>query len=357
MREYEIAAIPADGIGPEVIAAGLQALAALQQRCGDFKLRVQHFDWGSDYYKANGRMMPEDGVAQLKRFDAIFFGAVGVPDLPDDITLWGLRLPICQGFDQYANVRPTRILPGIVSPLAGVGPGDLDWVIVRENSEGEYSGHGGRAHRGLPEEVGTEVAIFTRVGVTRIMRYAFRLAQSRRRKLLTVVTKSNAQRHGMVMWDEIAAEVAQEFPDVAWDKMLVDAMTVRMTLKPRSLDTIVATNLHADILSDLAGALAGSLGVAPTANIDPERRYPSMFEPIHGSAFDIAGNGIANPVATFWTAAQMLEHLGESAAAVRLMSAVETVTSEGVLTPDVGGTATTQDVTDAVCRTISGSNV
>jgi tartrate dehydrogenase/decarboxylase/D-malate dehydrogenase len=269
MREYEIAAIPADGIGPEVIAAGLQALEALQQRCGDFKLRVQHFDWGSDYYKAHSRMMPEDGVAQLKRFDAIFFGAVGAPDVPDDITLWGLRLPICQGFDQYANVRPTRILPGIVSPLAGVGPGDLDWVIVRENSEGEYSGHGGRAHRGLPEEVGTEVAIFTRVGVTRIMRYAFRLAQSRPRKLLTVVTKSNAQRHGMVMWDEIAAEVAREFPDVAWDKMLVDAMTVRMTLKPRSLDTIVATNLHADILSDLAGALAGSLGVAPTANIDP----------------------------------------------------------------------------------------
>ncbi|TIU94381.1 MAG: tartrate dehydrogenase, partial [Mesorhizobium sp.] len=204
---------------------------------------------------------------------------------------------------------------------------------------------------------GTEVAIFTRVGVTRIMRYAFRLAQSRPRKLLTVVTKSNAQRHGMVMWDEIAAEVAREFPDVTWDKMLVDAMTTRMTLKPRSLDTIVATNLHADILSDLASALAGSLGVAPTANIDPERRYPSMFEPIHGSAFDIAGKGIANPVATFWTAAQMLDHLGESEAADRLMRAVESVTREGVLTPDVGGTATTQEVTDAVCRTIRGSNV
>jgi tartrate dehydrogenase/decarboxylase/D-malate dehydrogenase len=299
-------------------------------------------------------MMPEDGVTQLKRFDAIFFGAVGAPDVPDDITLWGLRLPICQGFDQYANVRPTRILPGIASPLAGVGPGDLDWVIVRENSEGEYSGNGGRTHRGLPEEVGTEVAIFTRVGVTRIMRYAFRLAQSRPRKLLTVVTKSNAQRHGMVMWDEIAAEVAREFPDVTWDKMLVDAMTARMT---RSLDTIVATNLHADILSDLAGALAGSLGVAPTANIDPDRRYPSMFEPIHGSAFDIAGKGIANPVATFWTAAQMLDHLGENDAADRLMRAVEAVTSEGVLTPDIGGTATTQEVTVAVCRMIRGSNV
>ena len=248
MKHYNIAAIPADGIGPEVIAAGLQALEALARRDGSFQIDVTSFDWGSEYYRKHGVMMPADGTDQLKPFDAIFFGAVGAPDVPDHITLWGLRLPICQGFDQYANVRPTKILPGISSPLAGVGPGDLDWVIVRENSEGEYSGHGGRAHKGLPEEVGTEVAIFTRVGVTRIMRYAFKLAQSRPRKLLTVVTKSNAQRHGMVMWDEIAAEVATEFPDVTWDKMLVDAMTVRMTLKPQSIDTVVATNLHADIL-------------------------------------------------------------------------------------------------------------
>ncbi|MUZ61053.1 tartrate dehydrogenase [Agrobacterium vitis] len=357
MREYKIAAIPADGIGPEVIAAGLQVLEALEQRSGDFKIHTETFDWGSDYYKKHGVMMPADGLDKLKKFDAIFFGAVGAPDVPDHITLWGLRLPICQGFDQYANVRPTKILPGITPPLRNCGPGDLDWVIVRENSEGEYSGHGGRAHRGLPEEVGTEVAIFTRVGVTRIMRYAFKLAQVRPRKLLTVVTKSNAQRHGMVMWDEIAAEVATEFPDVTWDKMLVDAMTVRMTLKPETLDTIVATNLHADILSDLAGALAGSLGVAPTANIDPERRFPSMFEPIHGSAFDITGKGIANPIATFWTAAQMLEHLGERDAAARLMSAVERVTEAGILTPDVGGTANTSQVTEAVCNAIAGSNI
>ncbi|MEQ8587213.1 MAG: tartrate dehydrogenase [Thalassobaculaceae bacterium] len=357
MKTYKIAAIPADGIGPEVIAAGLQALEALERRDGSFKLEVEQFDWGSDYYKKHGVMMPEDGRDTLKPFDAIFFGAVGAPDVPDHITLWGLRLPICQGFDQYANVRPTKILPGITSPLAGVGPGDLDWVIVRENSEGEYAGNGGRTHRGMPEEVGTEVSIFTRVGVTRIMRFAFKLAQSRPRKLLTVVTKSNAQRFGMVMWDEIAAEVAQEFPDVTWDKMLVDAMTVRMTLKPQSLDTIVATNLHADILSDLAGALAGSLGVAPTANIDPERRFPSMFEPIHGSAFDITGKGIANPVATFWTAAQMLEHLGEGTAAARLMEAVEKVTADGVVTPDIGGKATTQEVTDAVCEAIRMSNI
>ena len=245
MRSLKIAAIPADGIGPEVITAGLQVLEALGQRMGDLSFDVTTFDWGSDYYKANGTMMPEDGPEQLKGFDAIFFGAVGAPDVPDHITLWGLRLPICQGFDQYANVRPTRILPGIPSPLQGKKPGDLDWVIVRENSEGEYSGAGGRVHRGLSEEVATEVSIFTRAGVARVMRYAFKLAQSRPRKLLTVVTKSNAQRHGMVLWDEIAAEVSQDFPDVTWDKMLVDAMTVRMTLKPESLDTIVATNLHA----------------------------------------------------------------------------------------------------------------
>lgn len=357
MRTYRIAAIPADGIGPEVIGAGLQVLEALEKRDGGFSLEVEHFDWGSDYYRKHGVMMPSDGTETLKPFDAIYFGAVGAPDVPDHITLWGLRLPICQGFDQYANVRPTRIMPGIKAPLAGVGPGDLDWVIVRENSEGEYSGAGGRVHKGLPEEVATEVSVFTRTGVERIMRYAFTLARSRPRKLLTVVTKSNAQRHGMVMWDEIAAEVASDFPDVTWDRMLVDAMTTRMVLKPQSLDTIVATNLHADILSDLAGALAGSLGVAPTANIDPERRFPSMFEPIHGSAFDITGKGIANPVASFWTAAQMLEHLGEPKAATRLMKAVEQVCAAGIMTPDIGGSATTQEVTDAVVERVRGSNV
>ena len=356
MNTYKIATLPADGIGPEVIEAGVAVLQALATRDGGFTLDFTSFDWGSAFYRKHGKMMPDDGLEKLRPHDAIFFGAVGAPDVPDHITLWGLRLPICQGFDQYANVRPTRILPGISAPLRDRGPGDLDWVIVRENSEGEYAGHGGRAHRGLPEEVATETAIFTRVGVTRIMRYAFSLAQSRPRRLLTVVTKSNAQRHGMVMWDEIAAEVAKEFPDVTWDKMLVDAMTVRMTLDPGSLDTIVATNLHADILSDLAGALAGSLGVAPTANIDPERRFPSMFEPIHGSAFDITGKGIANPVATFWTACQMLEHLGETAPADRLMKAVEDVCAAGIMTPDVGGKATTREVTDAVIASIRGSN-
>ena len=357
MRTLSIAAIPADGIGPEVISSGIRVLEALAKRAGDLSFNVRTFDWGSDYYKKHGVMMPADGLEQLKKFDAIYFGAVGAPDVPDHITLWGLRLPICQGFDQYANVRPTKILPGVASPLRNVGVGDLDWVIVRENSEGEYAGCGGRAHKGLPEEVGTEVAIFTRTGVTRIMRYAFKLAQSRPRKFLTVVTKSNAQGHAMVMWDEIAAEIAREFPDVAWDKMLVDAMTMRMTIKPESLDTIVASNLHADILSDLAAALAGSLGVAPTANLNPERRFPSMFEPIHGSAFDIAGKGVANPIGSFWTGAMMLEHLGEKAAADRLMRAIERMTMNPLLhTPDLGGKATTREVTDAAIAAIEGEN-
>ncbi|MCX7373213.1 MAG: tartrate dehydrogenase [Alphaproteobacteria bacterium] len=356
MRRYRIASIPADGIGQEVIPAGLQVLHALAERSGDFVLDVEDLPWGSDYYRAHGRMMPEDGLDTLKRFDAIFFGAVGDPELPDDITLWGLRLRICQGFDQYANIRPTRVLPGLTSPLREVAPGDIDWVIVRENSEGEYAGHGGRAHRGHPEEIATETAIFTRAGVTRIMRTAFEIAARRPRRLLTVVTKSNAQKHGMVLWDEIAAEVAREFPTVTWEKELVDAMAARMVRHPRSIDTVVATNLHADILSDLAGAVAGSLGVAPTANLDPSRRHPSMFEPIHGSAFDITGMGIANPVATFWTAAMMLEHLGEDAAARRLITAVEQVCADGVLTRDLGGNATTAEVTAAVIAATRGAN-
>ena len=265
---------------------------------------------GRDYYRAHGAMMQEDGLDALKKKDAILFGSAGDPEIPDHITFWGLRLKICQGLDQYANVRPARILPGIDAPLKRCGPKDLDWVIVRENREGEYSGAGGRVHLGFPTEVAAEVAILTRAGVVRIQATLFGW-RSRPRKLLTVVTESNAQRHAMVMWDEIAAEVAKDFPDVRWGKEMVDAMAARMVNRPASLDTIVATNLHADILSDLAAGLAGSLGIAPTANLNPERVFPSMFEPIHGSAFDIMGMGIANPVATFWTAALMLDHLGE----------------------------------------------
>jgi tartrate dehydrogenase/decarboxylase / D-malate dehydrogenase len=356
MKTHRIAAIPGDGIGPEVIRAGLEVLHAVATRDGAFQLEVTAFDWGSDYYRRHGAMMPVDGLDMLRELDAIYFGAVGDPAIPDHVTLWGLRLAICQGFDQYANVRPTRVLAGLHSPLRDCLPGELDWVIVRENSEGEYAGNGGRTHRGHPEEVATEVAIFTRSGIERIMRFAFAVAEARPRKHLTVVTKSNAQRHGMVLWDEVATAVARSFPSVTWDKMLVDAMAARMVLQPAGIDTVVATNLHADILSDLAAALAGSIGVAPTANINPERRYPSMFEPIHGSAFDIVGKGIANPIGTFWTAAQMLEHLGEPAAAVQLMIAIEAVTQAGIVTPDLGGTATTAQVTAAVCQAITGRN-
>jgi tartrate dehydrogenase/decarboxylase/D-malate dehydrogenase len=350
MREYRIAAIPGDGIGVEVIAAGLKVLEVLTGRDGGFRLKVEHFPWSSAYYQKHGHYIPEGGLDRLKQFDAIFFGAVGAPDVPDHVSLWGLRLPICQGFDQYANVRPCRVLPGITSPLRH---GEhIDWVVIRENSEGEYSGSGGRVHRGLPEEVATETSVFTRNGVARIHRFAFELAQKRPRKHLTLVTKSNAQRHGMVMWDEIFYEVARDYPDVETQRVLVDAITTNMVLKPGSLDVLVASNLHADILSDLAAALSGSLGIAPTANLNPERRFPSMFEPIHGSAFDITGKGIANPVATFWTASMMLEHLGETDAAAKLMKAVETVTAKRVLTPDLGGEATTSIVTEAVCDSL-----
>jgi len=355
MKTYRIAAIPGDGIGQEIIPEGIRVLQALEKLTGSFRMTFASFDWGSEYYHIHGQMMPADGLERLRDFDAIFFGAVGHPTVPDHITLWGLRLPICQGFDEYANVRPARLLPGVPGPLKDRGPKDLDWVVVRENTEGEYAGVGGRAHTGHPEEVGMEVSVFTRAGVSRIMRFAFELARKRPRRQLTLVTKSNAQRHGMVLWDEIFAATAADYPDVTTDRMLVDAATTRMVLKPETLDVLVATNLHADILSDLAAALSGSLGMGATANLNPERRYPSMFEPIHGSAFDIMGQGIANPLGTFWSAVLMLEHLGETGAAGLLMAAIERVTAAGRCLPrDLGGRATTREVTDALCTALAG---
>jgi len=343
VKTYRIAAIPGDGIGNEVIPAGIEVLGKAAE---GFRLEFEPFDWSSQRYQQTGRYIPEGGLERLKKFDAIFFGAVGAPDVPDHVSLWGLRLPICQGFDQYANVRPARVLAGVTSPLSGGKA--IDWVIVRENTEGEYSGAGGRVHTGLDNEVAVEVSTFTRSGVERIHRFAFELARRRPRKHLTLVTKSNAQRHAMVLWDELFYAVAKDFPDVKTERILVDAMTTRMVLNPAAIDTVVASNLHADILSDLAAALSGSLGIAPTANLNPERRFPSMFEPIHGSAFDITGKGVANPIATFWTAALMLEHLGEGAAAARIMRAVEATTAKRIFTPDLGGNARTRDVTAAV---------
>jgi tartrate dehydrogenase/decarboxylase/D-malate dehydrogenase len=358
MNTYRIAMIPGDGIGKEVVPAGREVLQALGRANASLAFEFEDFVWGGDYFRQHGVMMPANGLDALRGKDAILFGSAGDPAIPDHVTLWGLRLKICQGFDQYANVRPIRILPGIDAPLKRCRVEDLNWVMVRENSEGEYSGMGGRVHQGHPIEAATDVSIMTRAGVERIVRFAFRLAQSRPRKRLTVITKSNAQRHAMVMWDEIAAQVAEEFPQVAWDKELVDAATARMVNQPASLDTIVATNLHADILSDLAAALAGSLGIAPTGNIDPERRYPSMFEPIHGSAFDIMGKGLANPLGTFWSVVMMLEHLGEFEAAAQVMRAIERVTADATLhTRDLGGTATTARVTAAVCAYIAKSEI
>ncbi|KAF2502894.1 tartrate dehydrogenase [Lophium mytilinum] len=351
-RVFKIVTIPGDGIGVDITEAAVAVLQKLAAVSGTFEFEFTEKDWSSKKYQERGYYMPEDGLDQLKKFDAIYFGAVGWPDVPDHISLWGLILPIRNALGQYVNVRPTRVLRGITSPLKDCGPGDLDWVIVRENSEGEYAGHGGTTHGAFSHAIATEVSIFTRVGIERIFRFAFETARSRPRKKLTMVTKSNAQRHGMVLWDKIFTEITKEYPDVETDKMLVDAMTVRMTLHPKTLDTIVATNLHADILSDLAAALSGSIGIAPSSNLDPTREFPSMFEPIHGSAPDIAGKGIANPIGAFWSAAEMVRWLGFTEAADGLMAAIENVTEAEIKTKDLAGASDTKTVTEAVCKEI-----
>ncbi|WBB97693.1 MULTISPECIES: tartrate dehydrogenase [unclassified Solwaraspora] len=354
-HHFRIAVIPADGVGREVVAAGRDVLDALEGRSGGrFGFQWAEFPWGSDYYAEHGIMMPEDGLDTLRDFDAIYFGAVGWPTVPDHISLWGLRLRICQGFDHWANVRPVTFLPGVTSPLRKADTVELDWVVVRENTEGEYAGLGGRnlSARGAGGEVAVQSALFTEVGCERIMRFAFDLALTRTRKKVASVTKSNAQQYGMVLWDDTFRRVAADYPDVETESVLVDAMAAKFVLHPEDLSVVVASNLNADILSDLGSALAGSLGLAPSANLNPERRYPSMFEPVHGSAPDIAGMGICNPIGAIGSAAMMLTHLGLPDEARKINAAIEATTAQGLLTRDIGGSASTKAVTEAIIKNL-----
>ena len=350
-RMFRIAVIPGDGIGTEVVPEGLRVLDRLAADSGGrLAFETEVFPWGCEYYLRTGAMMDADGLERLRSFDAIYFGAVGWPGVPDHVSLWGLRLAICQGFDQYACVRPVRLLPGVESPLRGATAETVDWVVVRENTEGEYAGIGGRnlAGRGAGREVALQSALFTEQGCERIIRYAFDLARTRKRHKVTSVTKSNAQQYAMTLWDDVFARVAATYPDVETESWLVDAMAARFVLRPETLEVVVGSNLFGDILSDLGSALAGSLGIAASANLDPERRYPSMFEPVHGSAPDIAGRGIANPIAAIWSVALMLDHLGLDAEATWVMRAIEATTAAGIRTPDLGGTASTREVGDAI---------
>jgi len=344
----KIAAIPGDGIGREVTPPALAVARAAAGATG-VTLEVQEFPWSCAHYRRTGRMVEPDGLDRLAAFDAIYLGAVGDPAVPDHVSLWELILPIRQRFDQYVNLRPMALLPGVPTPLAGRGPKDIDWLCIRENSEGEYSGAGGRIHVGTPHEVAEETAIFTRHGIERVVRYAFEQAAGRPRKLLASATKSNALRHSMVLWDEVVEAVARDYPQVTVRKYHVDALAARMVTHPDTLDVIVGSNLFGDILTDLGAAICGSLGVAPGANINPERRHPSMFEPIHGTAPDIAGKGIANPVGAIWAGAMMLEHLGAQEAHDLVLGAIRQVLAQGkVKTPDLGGRATTAEMAEAI---------
>ncbi len=344
-RSYAIACIPGDGIGPETVAAARRVLDVVADVAG-FRFEWQDYPWGCDYYLATGSMMDADGLSALSNADTILLGAVGRPDVPDHISLWGLLIPIRRGFDQYVSLRPVRLLDGVDSPLAA-GRDRLDVVIVRENTEGEYSEIGGRMFRGRPDEMAIQEAVFTRIGIERITRYAFDVARTRTGKVASA-TKSNGIIHTMPFWDEVVSEIAAEYPDVELTRYHVDALAALLVLNPERFDVVLGSNLFGDILSDLTAALAGSIGIAPCGNIDPSRRFPSMFEPIHGSAPDIVGRGVANPIGQIWSSVLMLEHLGEELAAKRLERAIESVLASGVRTPDLGGSHGTSQVTDAI---------
>ena len=349
MGNHKIAVIRGDGIGPEVIEEGIKVLASAQRRFG-VELTYQEFPWGSDYYFEHGRMMDPNGLDQLSGFDAVFFGAVGHPDIQDHITLNGLLLPMRRGFDQYVCQRPSILFPGVVSPLRGREAGDIDMVVIRENTEGEYANVGGFQYKGFPEEVAVQTAVFTRHGIERVVRYSFELARSRdKKRRLASITKSNAQGYGMVLWDEVFDQVAAEYPDIQTESLLVDAACMHFIRRPDSFDVVVASNLFGDILTDIGAMITGSMGLAPSGNINPERRFPSVFEPVHGSAPDIAGKGISNPIATVFSAAMMLRHLGETAAADAIDTAVESVLRDGESLPgDLGGSTSTSAVGDAI---------
>jgi tartrate dehydrogenase/decarboxylase/D-malate dehydrogenase len=354
---HRIAVIPGDGIGKEVVPEGMRVLEGAGSRFG-FDLEWKTFDWSCEVYARTGRMMPEDGLDQLRHFEAIYLGAVGFPGVPDHVSLWGLLIPIRRSFRQYINLRPVRLLKGVRSPLAGRGPREIDMVIVRENNEGEYSEIGGRLYRGTPEEAAVQVAMFTRRGCDRVMRYAFELAMTRAKRHVTSATKSNGIIHSMPYWDERFAEISKHYPGVRTSQYHIDILTAHFVQHPDWFDVVVASNLFGDILSDLGPAIAGSIGIAPGGNINPEKEHPSMFEPVHGSAPDIAGKGVANPIAQIWTGAMMLDHLGHPEAARAVVQAIERVVEEGkTLTRDLGGTASTSEVGQAVADAVMSPSV
>jgi len=349
---YEIAVIPGDGIGKEVIPEGIRVLNVLGEHYG-FQMRFEQFPYSCAYYREHGVMMPPNGIQTLNHFDAIFLGAVGDPQVADHVSLWGLLLPIRRQMQQYVNVRPVKLLPGIKSPLSGRTSKDIDFIVVRENNEGEYSEIGGRLFTGTDREMVVQESIFTRRGVDLVMRYAYKLAQTRPKKHITSATKSNGIIHTMPFWDERFAAIGKEFPDVKRDQFHIDILTANFVQHPDWFDVVVGSNLFGDILSDLGPAIAGSIGIAASANLNPEKQFPSMFEPVHGSAPDIAGKGIANPIGTLWSAQMMLEFLGEAKASQALMEAIEFVTGNNVLTPDLGGTAHTSEFTDAIIAALN----